>query len=82
MASVELSVPLRKPFLGLYVWLFNCRMEEAMTESLQEYHSLMELFKRMLKSGVRPIETSQELVCRIAMQLAACPAIPADCRVS
>ena len=63
MASSELPSVLRKPLLGLYVWAFGCRMEEAMEEDLQDYQSLKQLFIRTLKDGARPVSDQHELVC-------------------
>ena len=62
MAVSELPPVLRKPLLGLYVWAFDCRMEEAILEDLQSYRSLTELFTRRLKHGARSVNTGCELV--------------------
>lgn len=62
LACWKLPLFLRRPLLGFYVWAFSCRMEEAMVEDLQCYHSLMQLFTRRLKSGTRPISALHELV--------------------
>ena len=62
ITSKHLPTWLRKPLLGLYVWLFGCRMEEARIVDLKEYPSLLELFTRQLKPGVRTIDNECALV--------------------
>lgn len=49
---------LRRPLLGLYVWLFDCNMEEAAVRDLQDYSSLQALFTRELKEGARRISSN------------------------
>ncbi len=62
LASYELPEWLRKPVLGLYVWAFGCKMEEALLEEVGAYKSLMELFTRRLKYGTRRLSMQHELV--------------------
>lgn len=49
---------LRRPLLGLYVWLFDCNMEEAAVRDLRDYSSLQALFTRELKEGARRISSN------------------------
>ena len=69
LASSELPDWLRRPVLGLYVWLFDCRMEEAIVEDLRGYDSLTKLFTRRLKPGMRNPNLQHELVCTSYMGL-------------
>ena len=62
LTNLELPLFLRQPLLGLYVWLFDCQMEEAVVEDLRSYKSLVQLFTRRLKEGTRPISSLSELV--------------------
>ena len=40
----------------LYVWLFDCKVEEAQIGDLSKYPSLGAFFTRKLKNGVRPVD--------------------------
>ena len=60
--ALELPHWLRRPVLGLYVWTFSCKMEEAVVEELGAYGSLMELFTRELKKGARTVSREHPLV--------------------
>ena len=60
--SKELPTWLRRPLLGLYVWMFGCNMSEAQVEDVREYGSLVELFTRQLKHGTRDVSREHPLV--------------------
>lgn len=60
--QMELPVFLRKPLLGLYIWMFGCDLQEAEIEDLKLYRNLGEFFRRQLKPHVRPIDIDHELV--------------------
>lgn len=60
--QLELPVVLRRPLLGLYVWMFDCKVDEAMETELQNYKNLGEFFRRILKPDVRLISQKEELV--------------------
>ena len=62
VTAKELPRWCRRPVLGLYVWLFGCKMEEAQIEDIREYPSLLKLFTRQLKDGARTINTEYSLV--------------------
>lgn len=62
ITAKELPKWCRRPVLGLYVWLFGCKMEEALVEDIREYPSLLKLFTRQLKDGARNICTESSLV--------------------
>ncbi len=62
VTSTELPLWLRRPVLGLYVWAFGCKMEEAVEEDLRAYRSLLALFTRELKDGVRRVSQGHPLV--------------------
>ena len=64
LASSELPLWLRRPVLGLYVWAFGCQMSEAVEEDVGSYQSLVQLFTRQLKHGVRPVSDLHDLVCK------------------
>ncbi|BFZ05427.1 hypothetical protein BsWGS_08466 [Bradybaena similaris] len=59
--QMELPVFLRKPLLGLYIWMFGCDLQEAEIEDLKLYRNLGEFFRRQLKPHVRPIDIDHEL---------------------
>uniref|UniRef100_A0A0B6ZFD2 Phosphatidylserine decarboxylase proenzyme, mitochondrial n=1 Tax=Arion vulgaris TaxID=1028688 RepID=A0A0B6ZFD2_9EUPU len=59
--QLELPVFLRKPLLGLYIWMFGCNLQEAEIEDLKLYRNLGEFFRRQLKSHVRPIDVEHDL---------------------
>lgn len=60
--QLELPVMLRRPLLGLYVWMFDCNVEEAMETELKNYKNLGEFFRRILKPDVRLVSIKEELV--------------------
>lgn len=62
--QLELPVVLRRPLLGLYVWMFDCKVDEAMETELQNYKNLGEFFRRVLKPDIRLISQKEELVRR------------------
>ena len=57
--ELELPVVLRRPLLGLYVWLFDCNLDEAMDPELRNYRNLGEFFRRILRPDVRKIHDDQ-----------------------
>lgn len=59
--QLELPVVLRRPLLGLYVWMFDCKVDEAMETELQNYKNLGEFFRRVLKPDIRLIAQKEEL---------------------
>uniref|UniRef100_A0A8W8K6N9 Phosphatidylserine decarboxylase proenzyme, mitochondrial n=1 Tax=Magallana gigas TaxID=29159 RepID=A0A8W8K6N9_MAGGI len=59
--QLELPVVLRRPLLGLYVWMFDCKVDEAMETELQNYKNLGEFFRRVLKPDIRLISQKEEL---------------------
>ena len=60
--SIDLPHWLRKPAYRLYIWMFDCHVEEAVVEDISRYKNLSEFFRRMLKPGVRPIDVNSSLV--------------------
>ena len=62
ITAMELPRWCRRPVLGLYVWLFACKMEEALVDDVKEYSSLLQLFTRELKDGARNICDEHTLV--------------------
>lgn len=60
--DLELPMMLRKPLLGLYVWMFDCNLSEAEDPDLNNYKNLGEFFRRTLKPGVRTVDTAHDLV--------------------
>src|SRR6218665_777715 len=59
--QLELPVWLRSPAIRLYIWMFNCCLDEADIQDLKQYPNVGEFFQRRLRPGVRPIN-SQPLV--------------------
>ncbi|XP_043942561.1 phosphatidylserine decarboxylase proenzyme, mitochondrial-like isoform X2 [Protopterus annectens] len=53
--QLYLPLWLRKPLFTIFVWAFSVNMQEAEVEDLKQYNNLSELFRRPLKSSVRPI---------------------------
>ncbi|XP_054166987.1 phosphatidylserine decarboxylase proenzyme, mitochondrial-like [Oppia nitens] len=60
--SIELPVIMRSPILTSYVKAFGVNLEEAFIDDLRQYKNLGEFFRRPLKPGVRPIDTSNGIV--------------------
>ena len=59
---------LRRPALRLYIWMFGCRLEDAAVQDLTKYRNLSEFFRRNLRPGIRPIDSTQILVSVSASQ--------------
>jgi hypothetical protein len=60
--QLELPSWLRKPAFSLYIWMFNCSLEDAAVQDLKSYRNLSEFFRRELKPGIRPLDGSRILV--------------------
>jgi phosphatidylserine decarboxylase len=60
--DVELPKWARKPLLGMYCDMFDCKMHEAVVDDLAEYKNLGELFRRRLKNNARPINGNPKTV--------------------
>ncbi|XP_064612668.1 phosphatidylserine decarboxylase proenzyme, mitochondrial-like isoform X2 [Liolophura sinensis] len=52
----HLPLWLRRPVYRLYIWAFDCKLEEAAIEDLKHYNNLGEFFRRQLKPDVRPVD--------------------------
>ncbi|KAK6192711.1 hypothetical protein SNE40_004137 [Patella caerulea] len=59
--QMDLPVFLRKPLIGLYIWMFGCKIDEAEIQDLQHYKNLGEFFRRQLKPNVRPIDLDHQV---------------------
>ncbi|GFO09861.1 phosphatidylserine decarboxylase proenzyme, mitochondrial [Plakobranchus ocellatus] len=59
--QVDLPVFLRRPLIGLYVWLFGCDLKEALEQDLRSYRNLGEFFRRQLRHDVRPVDDTHVL---------------------
>lgn len=55
VSQIEFPYWIRILLLRTMVTLYHMNMQEAIEEDIQTYSSLMELFTRRLKDGVRPI---------------------------
>lgn len=62
MAKIEIPVSLRKFIYGIFINVYDCRMDEVKEESLIAYKTFSEFFNRELKPETRPISNST-LVC-------------------
>ena len=60
--SIELPMWMREPVYKLYIWAFDCNLEEAAIRDLQHYKNLGEFFRRRLRPGVRKIDPNHSLV--------------------
>ncbi|XP_078599812.1 phosphatidylserine decarboxylase proenzyme, mitochondrial-like isoform X2 [Branchiostoma floridae x Branchiostoma japonicum] len=60
--KAQLPVWMRGPLLRLYIWLFDCNLQEAAIEDLSYYSNLNEFFRRQLKPSVRTIDQQHSLV--------------------
>ncbi|KAL3858156.1 hypothetical protein ACJMK2_012762 [Sinanodonta woodiana] len=58
----NLPIFMRKPLLGLYIWMFGCNLEEALDQNLKNYKNLGEFFRRQLKPDARTINADQNIV--------------------
>ncbi|XP_064618859.1 phosphatidylserine decarboxylase proenzyme, mitochondrial-like isoform X2 [Lineus longissimus] len=59
--SLDLPNWLRTPAYSLYIWMFNCNLEEAAIEDLRHYRNLGEFFRRQLKPYVRNIDSTHSI---------------------
>ncbi|XP_076108197.1 phosphatidylserine decarboxylase proenzyme, mitochondrial-like isoform X1 [Mytilus galloprovincialis] len=59
--NLELPVVMRRPLIGLYVWMFDCKLNEAADPDLRNYKNLGEFFRRTLKPGVRTVNAEHDL---------------------
>lgn len=59
--ELDLPVSLRKPLLGLYVWMFGVNMHEAQDEDLKNYRNLSEFFRRQLKPEARILDMTSPM---------------------
>ena len=62
VASLRVPEVIRRPVYGAFVWATGANMEEALKADIKEYESLVDLFKRKIKSELRPISTDAALV--------------------
>ncbi|KAI8504840.1 hypothetical protein Bbelb_169490 [Branchiostoma belcheri] len=60
--KAQLPVWMRGPLFRLYIWLFDCNLQEAAIEDLTHYSNLNEFFRRQLKPSVRTIDQEHSLV--------------------
>ena len=60
--GVDLPMWMREPVLKLYIWAFDCKLEEASIRDLTHYKNLGEFFRRRLRPGVRKIDGDHLLV--------------------
>ncbi|KAF7630921.1 hypothetical protein Mgra_00008840 [Meloidogyne graminicola] len=60
----NLTIPLflREYIYGLYIYLYNCKMDEAKESSLLKYSTFSDFFNRELKEGIRPFDNNNFLV--------------------
>ncbi|XP_060079813.1 phosphatidylserine decarboxylase proenzyme, mitochondrial-like [Ylistrum balloti] len=63
VSQLDLHPILRRPLLGLYVWLWGVDLDEAADENLGNYRNLSEFFRRKLKADVRPVDELHNLTC-------------------
>ena len=66
--EMDLPVSLRKPLLGLYVWMFGVNLREAEDENLKNYRNLSEFFRRQLKPDARILDLSSPMVKFVSLQ--------------
>ena len=60
--DLDIPISLRKPLLGLYVWMFGVNLHEAKDEDLKNYRNLSEFFRRQLKPDARVLDVSSAMV--------------------
>ncbi|XP_066290998.1 phosphatidylserine decarboxylase proenzyme, mitochondrial-like isoform X1 [Branchiostoma lanceolatum] len=60
--KAQLPVWMRGPLLRLYIWLFDCNLQEAAIEDLTHYSNLNEFFRRQLKPSARTIDQEHSVV--------------------
>ena len=60
--ELDLPMSLRKPLLGLYVWMFGVNLQEAQDEDLKSYRNLSEFFRRQLKPEARVLDIASPMV--------------------
>ena len=78
LTACEMPLWLRSPCFRLYIWLFQCRLEEAAITDLRQYRSMSEFFRRSLRPGIRPVNSASSvvsytfIVCTLFSVIAGC----------
>ena len=67
MNDLVLPMWLREPVLKLYIWAFDCNLEEAVIRDLKHYRNLGEFFRRRIRPVVRPTDKGCSVVSPIIL---------------
>ena len=62
LVRYQFPYPLNKIVLKLFVWCMNINMKEANDDELSNYKTILQVFTRRLRDGVRPVDTKHDIV--------------------
>ncbi len=62
IAACQFPYPLNEVAVRSFAWLMGVNIKEARNDNLSSYKSVLQLFTRTLKPGLRPVNADYEMV--------------------